>query len=86
MGWTFQTLIDDHMTVTAYCHNSRCHHKAVVPLERFREKYGSDAPAMADDLKAITHCSKCQGTDIGFIYSPPTEPKANAYERARNGR
>ena len=49
-GWTFQSLIDDKMTVTAHCHNSACHHSQALDLAELRDRFGPDAPAMADDL------------------------------------
>ena len=48
-GWTFQSLIDAKMTVTAYCHNSACHHRQPLDLAKLRDRFGPDAPAMADD-------------------------------------
>jgi ribosomal protein L16/L10AE len=43
-GWTFQSLIDDKMTVTAYCHNPACHHKRELDL---RAANGMGHPAEA---------------------------------------
>lgn len=36
MHSTFQSLIDDKMTVTAYCHNPKCHHSQKLDLERLK--------------------------------------------------
>jgi hypothetical protein len=35
-GWTFQSLIDDKMSVTAYCHKPACHHKQELDLKASR--------------------------------------------------
>ena len=37
------------MTVTAHCHNSACHHRQPLDLVNLRDRFGPDAPAMADD-------------------------------------
>lgn len=84
-GWTFQSLIEDKMTVTAYCHNSAfCHHNQVLDLPRLRDRFGPDAPAMADDLIPKLKCAKCGGRSVGVIYTPDTSP--NAYGRTKDGR
>ena len=44
--WTFQSLIDGKMTVTAYCHNSACYHSQKLDLAKLRDRFGPDAPAM----------------------------------------
>lgn len=72
-GWTFQSLIDGKMTVTAYCHDAICNGHSRLPLEKLRDKYGPDAPAMAADLVDRLKCSKCggkRGKGVGLIYSP----------------
>jgi len=33
-GWTFQSLIDAKMTVTAHCHHGPCNHNQVLDLAR----------------------------------------------------
>jgi hypothetical protein len=43
-------LIDDEMTVTAYCHAPLCNHHARLDLPALRGKLGPDAPAMHNDL------------------------------------
>lgn len=59
MAWTFQSLIDDRMTVTAYCHNPACNHNATLDLNRMRDRFGPDAPAMSDDIQPMLYCSPC---------------------------
>ena len=44
---------------------------------------------MHDDIKVLTHCSRCKNTDFGLIYTPATtadRAPSNAYRRARDGR
>jgi hypothetical protein len=79
-GWTFQSLIDDKMTVTAHSHNSACHHNQALDLAKLRDRFGPDAPAMADDLTPKLKCARCGGKKVGLIYSPDTTP--NAYRKA----
>ena len=31
---------------------------------------------MHDDIKVLTHCSRCKNTDIGLIYTPAQPPTA----------
>jgi hypothetical protein len=73
-GWTVQALIDEEMTVTAYCHNWRCNHNARLNLVALRTRLGPDAPAMHDDLVPKLRCAKCGGKQIGFICTPNTKP------------
>lgn len=68
--WTFQSLIDARMTVTAYCHRSSCHHREVLDLGKLRDRFGPDALAMADDLIPKLRCAKCSGKAVGVIYTP----------------
>lgn len=84
--WTPQRLIDDKMTVTAYCHNSHCHHKQQVDLQGLLVLLGPDAPAMHDDLAPRFRCSKCGGKAVGLIYSPDTTSRtdrSSAYAKAK---
>jgi hypothetical protein len=86
MGWTIQKLIDDRVTVTAYCHNSRCNHRAVLDLQKLRNKLGPDAEAMADDLMPKLKCAKCGGKKLGLIYAPDTSRQVpNSYLKAKGG-
>ncbi|WP_292174908.1 hypothetical protein [Mesorhizobium sp.] len=80
-GWTFQSLIDAKMTVTAFCHWSPCNHSQKLDLAQLRDRYGPDSPAMADDLIPKLKCNRCGGTAVGVIYTPDTRP--NAYGKAK---
>lgn len=72
MGWTIQELIDNDMTLTAYCHDPKCHRNHKLDLAKLKAKLGPDAPAMAADLVPKMKCSKCGGRKVGLIYSPRT--------------
>ncbi|WP_245511371.1 MULTISPECIES: hypothetical protein [unclassified Mesorhizobium] len=61
-GWTFPSLIDAKMTVTAFCHWSPCNHSQKLDLAQLRDRYGPDSPAMADDLITKLKCDRCGGT------------------------
>ena len=82
-GWTFQSLIDAKMTVMAQCHRAPCNHNQVLDLVKLRDRFGPDAPAMADDLIPKLRCAKCGGKKVGLIYTPDTTP--NAYGKAKGG-
>ena len=73
-GWTFQSLIDAKMAVTAYCHYAPCNNSQRLDLVKLRDRFGPDAPAMADDLIRKLKCGRCGGRKIGLIYSPDTTP------------
>lgn len=79
-GWTFQSLIDEKMTVRAHCHRARCNHSQVLDLVKLRDRFGPDAPAMADDLIPKLKCAKCGSKKVGLIFTPDTTP--NAYGKA----
>ncbi|MER8745998.1 hypothetical protein NKH54_23360 [Mesorhizobium sp. M1004] len=83
-GWTFQSLIDHKMTVTvtAYCHTPACHHKRVLDLAKLRDGFGPDAPAMEWDIRPKLRCKKCNGNDVGLIYTPDTSP--TGYGKAKS--
>lgn len=86
--WTVQSLIDKRMTVTAYCHQSACNHHQGLDLYKLRDKLGPDATAMSDDLLPKLRCSKCNGKEIGLIYSPGrtwdgVSSEQNAYRKAK---
>jgi hypothetical protein len=66
--WTWQTLIDGRMTLTAFCHSTACAHSQKLNLEKLRDKYGPDAPAMEWDIRPKLKCAKCGGTDVGLTY------------------
>ena len=82
-GWTFQSLIDAKMQVTAHCHNSPCNHNQKLDLAKLRDRFGPDALAMADDLIPKLKCAKCGSKKVGLIYTPDSRP--NAYGRAKDG-
>ena len=83
-GWTFQSLIDAKMQVTACCHHAPCNHHQVLDLVKLRDRFGPHAPAMADDLIPKLKCAKCGSKRVGLIYTPDTTP--NAYGKAKDGR
>lgn len=83
-GWTIQSLIDGDMSVTAYCHNSACHHYGKLDLEKMRDKLGPDAPAMESDIRDKIRCSKCGGKRLGLIYAPLSTSKMSD-EIRKNG-
>jgi hypothetical protein len=72
--WTIEQLIDDGMTLTAYCHAPMCHHNQRLDINKLRDKLGPDAPAMSDDLVPKLRCIKCGGRKVGLIYTPPEMP------------
>jgi len=72
--WTWQTLIDGRMTLTAFCHSTACAHSQKLNLEKLRDKYGPDAQAMEWDIRPKLKCAKCGGTDVGLTYTPDTRP------------
>lgn len=68
------------MTVTAHCRNSACHHNQALDLAKHRDRFGPDAPAMADDLTPKLKYAKCGGKKVALIFTPDTKP--NAYGKA----
>ena len=80
-GWTFQSLIDARMVVTANCYE--CHPRHDLDLAALRDRFGPDAPAMAADLIPKLKCAKCGSKRVGLIYTPDTTP--NAYGKAKGG-
>ncbi|MER9706061.1 hypothetical protein NKJ10_17700 [Mesorhizobium sp. M0204] len=68
--WTVQGLIDARMQLTAFCHNSRCHHNQALDLGKIKAKLRPDAPAMADDLIPKLKCARCGGKAVGLTYTP----------------
>lgn len=86
--WTWQTLIDGRMTLTAHCHRSACNHSQKLDLVKLRDKYGPDAPAMRDDILPKLKCARCGGTDVGLTYTPDTSkagPLSSPYQRSKGG-
>ena len=51
---TIQELIDHGMTVTIYCHNPRCHHRAELNLKKLHERLGPDQSLSFDDIKRMS--------------------------------
>ncbi|MER8882581.1 hypothetical protein [Mesorhizobium sp. M0816] len=82
-GWTFQSLIDENVQVTAHCHRAPCHHRQELDLAKLRARFGPDAPAMADDLIPKLRCAKCGGKRVGLIYTPDTKPTGYSVNNAR---
>ncbi|UVC18939.1 hypothetical protein IHQ72_11405 [Mesorhizobium onobrychidis] len=82
-GWTFQSLIDEQMAVTAHCQTAPCHHRQVLDLVKLRDRFGPDAPAMEWDFKSKLKCSRCGGNKVGLIYTPDTSP--TGYGKAKGG-
>ena len=83
-GWTWQSLIDKRITVTAHCHS--CSHSQKLDLVKLCDKFGPDAPAMRADILPKLKCDNCGGTDVDVIYSPdhrPTGELASPYEKAK---
>jgi len=70
MVWTFQSLIDGGMHIEAYCQS--CNHHSSLDLEKLRDRFGPDAPAMEWDIKPKLKCARCGGKKLGLIYSPDT--------------
>ncbi|PZV34390.1 hypothetical protein [Mesorhizobium kowhaii] len=73
-NWTFQSLIDSKMTVTASCQNSACYHSHKLDLTKLRDRFGPDAPAMEWDIRPRLRCNKCNGNDVSLTYTPDTSP------------
>lgn len=67
---TIQKLIDSGMTLTAYCHDPRCNHHAVLDLHKLRDRLGPDAPCMHDDIVPKLRCQKCGSKKVGIILAP----------------
>ena len=68
-GWTYQTLIDRRMRVTASC--GACHRHKVLDLMALRDRFGPDAPAMAGDIIPRLKCDRCGARRSTLIYAPP---------------
>lgn len=84
---TIQGMIDGGYAITAYCHNSRCGHRAVIDLHQIREKLGPDHGALHDDLVPKFRCGRCGSKQIGLIMTPGAKERgSNAYQKAKAGR
>ncbi|MER9164418.1 hypothetical protein [Mesorhizobium sp. M0715] len=89
--WTFQSLIDANMQVTAYCRN--CIHYKVIDLVGLRDKYGGDVNAMNGRLAPRLVCTKCGTNKPELRYTPDSSKvpgmgnaAANAYAKAKGER
>lgn len=89
---TIQEFIDSGDTLTAYCHNSRCHHHQVLDMVKLRDRLGPDHGSMRDDLVPKLVCSECGGKEIGLLRSPKGNDQRspgsgrNTYQLAKDGR
>jgi len=72
---TVQELIDARYEITIYCHNPRCHHRAVLDLLKVRERLGPDHGMLFEDIRWKVVCSRCGGREFGMTKSPPTMRK-----------
>ncbi|MER9171226.1 hypothetical protein NKI12_28650 [Mesorhizobium australicum] len=90
MDWTFQSLIDGKMAVTAFCNVAACGHSKTLDLEVLRDRFGPDAPAMEWDLRPKLKCEVCGSRDVGLIYAPDSRKMSgmgkNLYSKAKGGR
>jgi hypothetical protein len=75
------------MCVTAFCHNPACNHTKTLPLEKLRDRFGPDAPAMKWDLLPKLKCEVCGSTEVGLIYAPDSHKTSgmgqNLYSKAK---
>jgi hypothetical protein len=72
--WTVSKLIEERMSVRAYCDAHGCSHRREVNLEALRDRLGPDAPAMAIDLAPRLKCTRCGSRNVSLIYSPDMRP------------
>lgn len=95
-GATIQSLIDEGITLSAYCHRPACAHSQDLDLRKLRERLGPDHGAMHDDLVPKMRCSKCGSKEVGLIHNPNyarmdadrlakdrEQPKKNLYAKAK---
>jgi hypothetical protein len=76
------------MEIEAWCQNAACNHHSSLDLEKLRDRFGPDGPAMEWDLKPKLKCARCGGKKIGLIYSPDlakAKPQwgVSAYQKAK---
>jgi len=84
---TIQGIIDRGETIRAYCHNTSCHHNAVLDVLALRDRFGPDYRMRSDYLIPKLRCTKCGGKSVGIICTPGTrEYGGNPYEKAKGGR
>lgn len=82
-GWTYRKLIDEKMTLTAFCHHAPCNHHQVLDLAALAARFGPDAPAMEWDIRPKLRCRKCGGNRVGLIYTPDTSPTGYGMTKGR---
>ena len=70
-----QELIDGGYSITLYCHNPRCHHRANLDLKKVLERLGPDHSMLFDDIKHKLRCGRCGGKEFGITKSPPTNKR-----------
>ena len=63
---------DNRYTLTAYCNNPECRHRAELDLDALIAKLGADHSSLAGDLVPKLRCSKCKGKRLSLSLSPPT--------------
>lgn len=81
------------MKVTVYCQNVACGAHKDLDLAGLRDRFGPDAPAMADDLIPYLRCTACggeRGKLVRLIYAPDSNKVSgmgeNLYQKAKEGR
>ncbi|WP_292130969.1 hypothetical protein [Mesorhizobium sp.] len=84
-NWTWQKLIDERMTLTAFCHNHLCNHSQKLDLAKLRDRFGPDAQAMEWDVRPKLRCARCGGDKVGLSYTPDTSPTGdiNTYAKRK---
>jgi hypothetical protein len=80
---TIQELIDHRYSVTIYCHNPRCHHRADLDLVKLRTRLGPDHGMLFDDIKHKLVCGKCGGKRFGMTNQPRTMDKGSGWMTRR---
>lgn len=84
--YTVEEVIKRGETIRAYCHNSACHHNAVLDALAIRDRFGPDFEMTHDNLTPKLRCIRCGGRDVGIIRTPGTkEYGGNPYLKSRGG-
>jgi hypothetical protein len=73
-GWTLSRLIEERMSVRAYCDAIGCNYSRDIDLTALIRRLGPDAPAMAPDLAPRLKCMRCGSRKVSLIYSPDMRP------------
>jgi hypothetical protein len=76
---TLQELIDGGFTITIYCHNPRCHHRAELDLKKLSKKLGPDHGALFGDLKYKLVCGRCRGRVGGLFVGGKRPPSGGEH-------